>query len=132
MPFPQAFSPSTQLSAKERGQYNLGVKLTLAFEVLAKTPSPFRSRLVDAYHEEKGRTASDEEIARWEENREEEDEEEWMRLSGEDIQRILQRDGMQEQGLKEMISSLEQMMKGESGFEGIDDDDSYVLSYARC
>jgi hypothetical protein len=118
---PPAF-PARSLSANEREMYNLGIKLTSAFELLAASDSSWSQRVVDLWNIEKGERVDDLTIRGWEENCEEPSGEEWMNLSAEDIKRIMAEDKGEEEQIKEMIASLGKFMEGESGFEGIDDE----------
>lgn len=123
---PPAFPPK-DLSATEREMYSLGMKLTCAFELLATSSSSWSQRVICLWNEEKGLTASDAEVKRWEENCEEPDSEEWMTLSIEEVNRMLEEDMGEEEQVKKIIAEMSKIMEGESGFEGIDD--GYFLSF---
>jgi len=122
---PPSFPPQ-DLSAAEREMYSLGIKLTCAFELLASSTTSWSERVVDLWNVEKGNKVSDIMIQGWDENCEESDTEEWMTLSGEDVKRIMAENKSEEEQIKEMIANLGHFMEGESGFEGIDDDE-YVV-----
>ena len=124
---PPSFPPR-DLSAEEREMYSLGIKLTCAFELLASSESPWSERVVDLWNAENAKKVDDIAVKEWDENCEEPDSEEWMTLSGEDIKRIMAEDKSEEDQIKEMIANLSHFMEGESGFEGIDDDEYVSLS----
>jgi hypothetical protein len=118
---PPAFPPR-ELSAAERETYQMGIKLTCAFELLCS--SSLRSKQVlDIWNIEKQRKVNDHQMKGWDENQEEPGDEEWMNLSAEDVKRIMAEDKSEEEQVKEMIANLEKFMEGESGFEGIDNDE---------
>lgn len=119
---PPSFPPRS-LSINEREMYSLGIKLTCAFELLASSASLWSERVVDLWNAEKEKKADDIMIKGWEENCEEPDNEDWMTLTNDDITRIMAQDKSEEDQIKDMIADLGRFMKGESGFEGIDDDD---------
>src|SRR5438046_297147 len=85
---PPAFPPRS-LSATEREMYSLGIKLTSAFELLASSNSPWSERVVELWNVESAAEIDDRTIEKWDENYEEPDGEEWMALSGEDVERIM-------------------------------------------
>jgi len=114
--------PAKSLSACERDSYNLGIKLTCAFELLISSTSPWSSKVLELWHTEKERKVDDSAMKGWDENCEEVSAEEWMSLSAEDVRRIMKEDKSEEEQVKEMIANLERFMEGESGFEGIDDE----------
>jgi hypothetical protein len=124
---PPSFPPR-DLSAAEREMYSLGIKLTCAFELLASSTSSWSERVVDLWNAEKGNKVSDITIKEWDENCEEPDSEAWMTLSSEDVKRIKAEDKSEEEQIKEMIANLGHFMEGESGFEGIDDDEYAIQS----
>jgi len=113
--------PAKSLSAAERETYNLGMKLTCAFELLISSSSPWSEKVLELWHAEKERKVDDIAMRGWVENSEEISGEEWMSLSAEDIRRIIKEDKGEEEQVREMIANLERFMEGESGFEGIDD-----------
>jgi hypothetical protein len=124
---PPSFPPR-DLSAEEREMYSLGIKLTCAFELLASSKSPWSERVVDLWNAESAKKVDDIAIKEWDENCEERDSEEWMTLSGEDVKRIMAEDKSDEDHIKDMIAELSRFMEGESGFEGIDDNEYVSLS----
>jgi hypothetical protein len=119
---PPAFLPQS-LSAPEREAYELGIKLTCAFELVASSSSPWSERIVEVWKEEKEKKVDDLVLKSWDENCIEPNDETWMALSNEDITRIIGEDGNEEEQVREMIANLSKIMEGESGFEGIGDDE---------
>jgi SGT1 protein len=120
---PPAAFPPRSLSASDRGAYELGIKLTCAFELLASSSSPSSKSVVDLWNEEKTKKVDDTTLTSWDENCIEPSNEDWMTLSNEDITRIMGEGGNEEDQVKEMIENLSKFMEGESGFEGIGDDE---------
>jgi|SRR5579871_4263909 len=122
---PPSFPPR-ELSASEREMYQLGIKLTCAFELLCGSSSSWSQRVLDVWNVEKERKVNDFQMREWEDNIEEPGSEEWLTLSAEDVKRIMAEDKSEEEQVQEMIANLEKFMEGESGFEGIDD--GYTIS----
>jgi hypothetical protein len=118
---PPDFSPQS-LSASDREAYELGIKLTCAFEILASSSSPLSKAVVDLRNKEKSKKVDDTELTSWDENRLKPSNEDWMTLSNEDITKIMGSGGNEEDQVREMIENLSKFMEGESGFEGIGDD----------
>ena len=119
---PPTFPPQS-LSATEREAYELGIKLTCAFELLASSSSPWSERIVELRNAEQEKRVDDITMKSWNENCIEPDDETWMTLSNEDIIRIMGDGGNEEEKVREMISNLSKFMEVESGFEGIGDDE---------
>ena len=94
----------------------------MCIRTLASSSSSWSERVVDLWNAEQVEEVDDITIKKWEENCEEPDDEEWMTLSGEDVKRIMAEDKTEEEQIKEMIANMSNMMEGESGFEGIDDE----------
>ena len=124
--------PAKSLSAAERETYNLGIKLTCAFELLSSSSSPWAEKILELWHGENERKVDDIAMRAWDENCEEPSGEEWMSLSAEDVRRIMAEDKGEEEQVKEMIANLERFMGGESGFEGIDDEYNLAEGCANC
>jgi hypothetical protein len=118
---PPAFPPQS-LSASDREAYELGIKLTCAFELLASSSSPSSESVVDLWNLEKLRKVDDTALTSWDENCVKPSNEDWMTLSNDDITKIMGESGNEEDQVREMIENLSKFMEGESGFEGIGDD----------
>jgi len=127
---PPTFPPRS-LSATEREAYELGIKLTCAFELLASSSSLWSERVVELRNAENEKKVDDITLKSWDENCIEPDNETWMTLSNEDITRIMGEGRNEEEQVREMISNLSKFMEGESGFEGIGDDEFHDEEYVQ-
>jgi hypothetical protein len=113
-----------QLNAPDKVAYTMGMRLVCAMELLAQVDAtsdlrPWGDMLISVINDEGPRNLSDRELMSWRENTRAESSEEWMHLTAADLARFVEEERSQEREMRDMISHLEGILGGNSGFEGI-------------